>query len=340
MDIFTTAVLNGVVQDLKTPPSFLLDNFFTETQTETSEEIHFDTDNAKRRIAPFVSPLVSGKIVASRGYKTGTFKPAYVKDKRVFDANRPMKRAIGEKIGGTMSPADRMRLIVASELTDQVNMINRRLEVMAGEALRTGKVTVTGEQYPTQVVDYGRDAGLTVTLTGGNRWGQSGVNPLDSLQDWAQLVLQKSGAMPKKVVMTVDVWKIFRKDAEVQKQLDRFRSNASLVTDAQATEDGVYMGDIDGFQIYVYSGWYIDPDDAAMTEVPILAAGTVILGGAQIEGVRAYGAIRDEEAGFQALSYYAKSWLEKDPSVRYLLMQSAPLVVPYRVNASFAATVL
>lgn len=340
MDIFTTAVLNGVVQDLKTPSSFLLDQFFQSTQNETSEEIHFDTDNAKRRIAPFVSPLVAGKVVASAGYKTSTFKPAYIKDKRVFDASRPMKRAIGEKIGGAMNPADRMRLIVASELTDQINMINRRLEVMAGETLRTGKVTVKGEQYPEKLVDFGRDAALTVTLTGGNRWGQSGINPLDSLQDWAQLVLQKSGAMPKKVVMTVDVWKIFRKDAEVQKQLDRVRSNASLITDAQATEDGVYMGDVDGFQIYVYSGWYIDPDDAAMTEVPILAAGTVLLGGAQIEGVRAFGAVRDEEAGFQALSYFSKSWLEKDPSVRYLLMQSAPLVVPYRVNASFAATVL
>ena len=57
------------------------------------------------------------------------------------------------------------------------------------------------------------------------------------------------------------------------------------------------------------------------------------------EGVRAYGAIRDEDAGFQALPYFAKSWKENDPSVRYLLMQSAPLTVPYRINASFCATV-
>lgn len=64
------------------------------------------------------------------------------------------------------------------------------------------------------------------------------------------------------------------------------------------------------------------------------------MGGAQIQGVRAFGAIRDETAGFQAMPYYPKSWVDEDPSVRYLLMQSAPLVVPTRVNASFAATVL
>ena len=55
--------------------------------------------------------------------------------------------------------------------------------------------------------------------------------------------------------------------------------------------------------------------------------------------MRAYGAIRDEDAGFQALPYFAKSWAEQDPSVRYLLMQSAPLTVPYRINASCGITV-
>jgi hypothetical protein len=41
----------------------------------------------------------------------------------------------------------------------------------------------------------------------------------------------------------------------------------------------------------------------------------------------------------QAMPYFAKSWIEKDPSARVLLMQSAPLPVPYRINASMAATV-
>lgn len=336
-DLFSTNVLVAVVQSLVTPAQFLLNRFFTQEQFSQTEEIHFDVDNKKRRLAPFVSPLVAGKVVQSRGFTTNTFKPAYCKDKRVFDANRPMKRAIGEQIGGSASPQDRIRITLATELTEQVEMLGRRQEVMAAEALRTGQVTVTGDLYPTTVVNYGRDAALTVVLTGGNRWGQAGVNPLNLLQDWAQLVLQKSGAMPTDVVMTVDAWKVFRADTEVQKRLDQFRGNSTLVRDAQIAEGGVFMGVVDGFNIYVYSGWYVD--DAGV-EQPILPAGTVLMGGQQIEGVRAYGAIRDEEAGYQAMAYFPKSWVEKDPAVRFLLMQSAPLVVPYRVNASFAATVL
>jgi hypothetical protein len=98
------------------------------------------------------------------------------------------------------------------------------------------------------------------------------------------------------------------------------------------------MGTIDGFNVYVYSSWYVDPADG--NEKPILPVGTLMMLSPAMEGVRAYGAIRDEEAGLQPVPYYVKSWTEPDPSVRFLMMQSAPLLVPYRPNASFKAKVL
>jgi hypothetical protein len=338
-DLFSTNVLNGVVADLKRPSSFLLDRFFPNVQTETSEEIHFDVDDAKRRLAPFVSPLVEGKVVAGRGYTTNTFKPAYIKDKRVFDANRPLKRSIGEQIGGSISPMDRLRAILAFELEDMLNMLTRRLEVMAATVLRTGAVTIVGDNYPSVSVNFGRDGAQTIALTNPNRWSDTGINPLNSLQDWAQIVLKKCGAMPTDVVMDVATWKVFHANTEVQKRLDLYRAIGAQPTmqlGAQITEGGVYMGSVDGFNIFVYSGWYVD--DAGV-EQPILPSGTVIMSG-QLQGVRAYGAIRDEAAGYQAVPYYVKSWVEEDPAVRFVMMQSAPLVVPYRVNASLAATVL
>lgn len=339
-DIFTTNILNGVVQSLIAPQSFLLDQFFPNVQTEASEEIHFDVLLSKRRIAPFVSPLVQGKVVAGLGFKTNTFKPAYIKDKRVFDSNRPFKRSAGEQIGGSLLPMDRMRAVVAMELQDQLAMLTRRLEVMAGEVMRTGKVTVVGELYPSQLVDFGRAAGHTIVKAGGAKWTDTGVNPLNDLQDWSQLVLKLTGSMPMDAVMDVGTWKVFRAHADVQKRLDLFRAigvQPSLNLGAQVTEGGVFMGTVDGFNCYVYSGWYVDD---AGTEQQILPNGTVLMGSRQIEGYRAFGAIRDEAAGFQAVPYYVKSWLEEDPAVRFIMMQSAPLVVPYRVDASLCATVL
>ena len=336
-DLFSTDVMLQVVTSLKRPPQFLLDRFFPNVSTEQTEEIHFDVESKARRVAPFVSPVVEGRVVASQGFTTKTFQPAYVKDKRVFDTARPLKRAIGEAIGGELTPENRVRRFLAQDLMDQIEMVDRRLEIMAGEALRTGGVTVTGDGYPTQNVAFQRDAGLSVVLSGAAAWGQAGVKPLDDLQDWSQLVLQKSGAMPRDVVITVDVWKIFRADADVKDRLDLRRTTGELNLGARMDEGGTYMGNIDGYNIYVYAGWYVDD---AGTEVPILPAATVILSGTQVEGVRAFGAIRDHDAGFIAQPYFPKSWVEPDPSVRYLLLQSAPLTVPFRVNACLAATVL
>jgi hypothetical protein len=338
-DLFSTDVLNRVVASLLGDSQFLLDRYFGMSQTETTEEIHFDTMDGKRRISPFVSPLVEGQIVSTLGFKTATLKPAYIKDKRVFDMNRPMKRSPGEPIGGNLAPSDRQRALVARDMQDQLSMLNRRMEVMAGEVLATGKSTITGDKYPTVVVDFGRAAGNTITAA--TLWSVTTSNPLDDLQDWSQIMLQSTGVMATDVILTTDVWKVFRSNQAIKDRLTLQRTANTMPTmtqSAQINEGGIYMGTLDQFNIFVYAGWYVDPADGV--EKPIIPATTCILTAPQLEGVRAYGAIRDEAAGLQAVPYFVKSWTEEDPSVRFLMLQSAPLVFPTRPNASFKAKVL
>ena len=100
MDLFTTQTLIAIVADLRVPQQGLASRYFTSGCQDTSEEIHFDIDNKPRRMAPFVSPLVAGKLVQSRGYRTSTFKPAYIKDKRAFHPTRAIKRAMGGVLDG------------------------------------------------------------------------------------------------------------------------------------------------------------------------------------------------------------------------------------------------
>ncbi len=338
-DLFSTNTMLTVVNSLIPAPQFFLDKFFPTVETQDTAEIHFDVLNKTRKLAPFVSPVVAGKVLVQNGFTTKTFKPAYIKPKYVFNPRRALRRSAGEPIGGNISAGDRVGLLMAQDLQDQMDMINRRLEWMAAEAICTGAVTVTGEQYPTVNVNFGRDPALTVVLTGANRWGQSGIKPLDSLQDWAQLIMQKTGVMPTEVVMDVATWKVFRNDVDVKERLNILRINSTMQLDAQMTEGGVFMGNVDGFNIFVYAGWYLDDNDVEQALVP---SGTVIMAGsgAQVEGLRAFGAIEDFNANLQALQYFPKSWQENDPSVRYIMTQSAPLVVPRRINATFAATVL
>ncbi|MDR2902499.1 MAG: major capsid protein [Lactobacillales bacterium] len=341
MNIFSTHVLAKVVENLPTPPSFLLNTFFPQVQTSDTEEIFFDVTDSKPRITPFVSPLVAGKVVDDEGYQTKSFKPAYAKDKRRFDSNAPFKRSAGETIGGSLTPAQRMEKALARTLQNQLDNLTRREEVMAAEILRTGRVVVSGDGYPTQTVDFGRDPSLTKVLGGGATWGSAGVKPIDNIETWAAEVQNKSGVIARTVVLDPVAWTIFRSNAAVEKFLEYQRgTNNTLNIDPMVRSKEVkarYVGSIGDFDFWVYNSLYIDDKGI---EQKFLPEKTVLLGSMDgLEGTRCYGAIKDEQANFTASRYFSKSWLENDPAVRWLLMQSAPLIVPYRTNASMCVTI-
>ena len=344
VDIYSPAVLNRVVQDLKANVSspFLLDMFFPEVSVSTQEEIYFDVLTGKPRLAPFVSPLVEGQIVQSLGYTTNSFRPAYIKDKRVFEDGKPIRRAAGMPIGAAVDAMDIRRINLATESADQIAMVNRRLEWMAAKIMLTGQVEVKGEKYPTVVVNFGRDAALTVTNTGSALWSHADADPISDFETWAGLIRTKSGASAVDVVMAQNVWAAFRANAKVKELVDKGKG-FSRRTDLDLGPNSMrgnaqYMGTFGAFNIWVYADSFVDETGTVGTYIPdgYIAMGAV----GQVEGVRHFGAIKDEAAGFQELDYYQKSWTQADPAVRYLMLQSAPLVVPYRPNATLGAKVL
>ncbi|ERE07140.1 major capsid protein [Pseudogulbenkiania ferrooxidans] len=338
MDIFTTAVLGHIVANLKRPKLFLLNSFFKQEQRETTEEVHFEVEHGRRKIAPFVSPLRAGKIITAEGSTVRSLKPAYIKPKTPFKPNAPLRRVIGERIGGELTPMQRVQANLARTLQDHVTQIDRRLEWMAARAMIDGKYLISGEGYPEALIDFQRDPALRIVKAPGARWGDTGVNPLDDLQEWALLAVQKSGVYTSDVVMDPDAWKRFRSNPNVKERWNSLNGNISSLKPAAAGDGAKYMGSIDGFDIYTYADWFVDPVDD--TEKPLLPAGSVLMSSTEgLEGYRAFGAIQDEKAGYQALPYFAKSWVDEDPAVRWILTQSAPLVVPYRINASVSATV-
>jgi len=338
MSVYTTGFLVKVIANLIRPSTFFLDRYFRQEQLQETEEIHFDLINKKRRLAPFVSPLVAGKIVQELGKTTNTFKPAYLKPKTPLAASGALKRAVGEQIGGAMSAADRQLGRISSTLMDHVEQIDRRMEWMAVQSILNGSVTVSGDDYQTSVVDFQRDAALTITLAGTDLWNDPLSKPLDDLQDWSLLMLQKSGAPIVDVFLEIDGWKAFRSHADVEKRLDTRNVKDSVIMMGGPVDIGAtFMGVVDGFNIWTYVEWF---EDDAGVEQPMLASGEVLLGSAAIEGVRAHGAINDVESGLQALAYFPKHKREWDPSADIILTQSAPLPVPTRANASAKAQVL
>ena len=342
---FSTIDLIQVVPTLKRSQKFLFDRFFPNLQMSDTEFVAIDIDVGIRRMAPFVSPLVAGKLVEQRRYQTNTYKPAYIKDKRAPDLRKPVMRMIGERIGGgVMTGAEREQANINFEMADQIDILDRRLEWMSAQALLNGKIIVSGEGFPTELIDFGRDASLTTALSGSAQWTPTNVvnlsaTPNQNIEAWTHNILRLSGAQVTDIVFTTSPWDGFIQDPVVKGAIYYPKlsdAGNQINPGAQVKHGAVYKGRWGQFDLWVYNDWFVDDNNV---EQPMIPDGNIILCGEQMLGTRAYGQIMDPAFNYEALPYAPKTWVEQDPAQRLLLMQSSPLVIPSRVNASFCANV-
>jgi hypothetical protein len=342
--IYDTNTLVQVVPNLKRPVTYLLDKFFPNIVGADSEFVSIDVDVGKRRMAPFVSPLVEGKLVEQRRVQTNTFKPAYIKDKRAPDLRKPVRRMIGERIGGELTGAEREMANIAFEMTDQIDVLTRRLEWMAASALTTGTVTIAGEGFETVVVNFGRDPALTVAKTGTAQWTLANIadgnaSPTTDIETWQRTILKKSGAVVTDIVFTTTPFQGFMADPLVKgalyyPKLGDFGN--AIDPGARIMKGAIYKGRWGQYDCWIYNEWFVDDDNV---EQPMLMDGTVIMSGEMMMGTRAFGQIMDPAFNYGPMPFAPKTWLSEDPAQRYIMMQSSPIVIPSRVNAALAANV-
>lgn len=337
---YDTHDLIRVIQAKKTNESSYWLQFFPNVITFDQEYIDFDVVDSRKRLAPFVSPLVQGKPQRAEGFSTKRFKPAYIKPKDIVDPTRFIKRRAGEPYMGSMSRGQRRDAVVADILFEHRRMIERRWEWMAARAIIDGEVTISGEDYPTVVVSFERHADHTITLTGTDVWSHADSNPVGDLEDFASEVHQRTGYVVDRFTMGGDAYKAFKKHAKVKDLLDiRYRGSEANIDREPANGSPVrFGGRIGTFEIWVYADVY-EADDGTVTQY-MNQKYVVATASGGIEGVRCFGGIMDKRAGYQAIDMFPKMWEQEDPSVEYLMTQSAPLMVPLRANATLRAQVL
>ena len=347
----------GTYEDVKPDPLFYADMYQSEILSE-SEWIDFEKlPDLGRKLMPFVLPLGRGKPLYEATGKNFRFKPAYMKAQDVIDPLMPLTRRVGidrnyASGNSAISPMERLDLIRSAITQTHVRAAERTWNYMAAVALRDGRITLRGEEYPDTLVDFQRAAGHTITLAAGSRFGQTGV----SIVDFVQLVLDTMGTAdfggaPEIAVMGGGVWSVMRKDEEFLKHLDINLRGASITferglvdTTAQRYKVGEMMvGGASGskIELWVDNSTYIDP----MTKVVTRYIGNhqmLFLGSkSAIGGVQVFGRIIDRDAEYQPMRLFPKNWLSVgDVTVEYITHKSAPLFVPINANATLLANVI
>ncbi|WP_106494893.1 major capsid protein [Lentibacillus sp. Marseille-P4043] len=342
MNIYDTRTMLAAVEMMKPAHTFLKSTFFPNVNTFTSENVDVDYYKGRRKLAPFVSPRHSGKVVDRQGFTTKSFKPAMVKPQRIITGDDINKRSMGENFYSAKSPDERAAELLARDLSDLDESITRREEWMAAQILFTGKVDVKGDGVDA-TLDF--DFSNNETLSGTSLWSSSESDPIAKLKEWRLKVIKKSGVNPDRVIMASDVVDAFVRHPKVKEQLDNRRIILGQINPQQLPNGVTYIGSISslGLDVYSYDEWYFDED--AEEEKPMVPAGTLMLGSSNARSSMLYGAVTLTSANTNNFVTYEgsrvpDSWIKKDPPARILQINSRPLPVPHEVDSWHVAKVL
>lgn len=333
-------------------PSFFYDRFFKIPHYSDDAEIIFSKLPAKdRKMAPFVLPSSQGKpVFASQGETVTRFRPAYIKLK---DTVRPMDattRRPSELLGQTMSLQERFDTRTAEVAAYHRRVIAMRMAHMAARMITDAKYTFSyesdqGAAYPEVLLDFGRDALHTVTLSG-SFWSDPDYDILADVQTWMdRMLVAYRGGVANEIIVGSAVAKVFGKNNKLKAQMDtQYRGNDVNVRTGllRFNEMGLsYVGNLGGgLEVWTYRDTV---QQANGDTVELLGPKDVLMLAAGIEGVDARGAIYDAEAmmsGDTATDLYVKQWVTKDPGELFQMAQCSPLLIPLDPNKTLKATVL
>ncbi|PZR90334.1 MAG: hypothetical protein DI537_19150 [Stutzerimonas stutzeri] len=337
-------------------PSYFLDTFFTETFFSDDEKIRFGKlPTADRVLAPFVLPTEAGKPIFKRkGETISDFTPPYIKPKdavRAEDARNVLPSEVFRNGGQRPTLAQRFEQRVAEITQYHLRAIRVRELWMAARAFIDGKVQIDyerdqGAASPSVLLDFGRDAGHTVVLGGGFQWDDPEADILGDLESWmTTMYLATFGGTAAQLIVGASVAKLFRNNVGIKDQLDTRYRGGDDVTISRGIMRTVQplnrIGSLgSGLEVYTYRD---QVQNANGTMVDILDPRDVLLIAPGATGVRAYGAIMDDEAlqqGLSSVDIYPKMWSDKDPGATYLMHQSSPLPIPLYPNRTFKARVI
>jgi len=226
-------------------------------------------------------------------------------------------------------------------------MIIRREEQMCAAAIFTGQIPIIGDGL-NEIIDF-NFTNKEIITTAAKKWTVETSDPVGDLKRWRKEVQQKGFVNCNVCVMSDDVATAFINHPKVQKSLDIKGYDLAVIKPKELPNGATYIGTLHeiGLDLYTYNEWYLDDwtDAENPVNVPMVPEATLALLSTAAEYSLYYAAITvlDEKTGNFVTVEGQKTpetWIERNPSRRFLQLNSCPLPVPHEVDSWFIAKVI
>lgn len=339
-DINSTRSLLGVINRAYPPNPLLVNTFFPNAITYSSEYLDVDFKKGGRSMAPFVVPGSQGVNMQRDGFETKSYKAPLMKPKRVLTAEQLQKRLAGESVYSGRTPQQRAEEYRAEDIKELTDMCTRTEEYMAAKLLIDGSYTINGyaDDGKTQKIDtISFNFTQKQTLSGTDTWDKDTSDAYGNLQEASKTIRRNAGLTPTIMMCSEATSNLLLNNKSIyDKLLIPSRDNAALMSFATKIQSPEVMrfgllGAL-GLEMYTYEGGYIN-NEGVFT--PYLPDDYVIIGVAG-RGKRLYGAVTQMEDDKQFHTYEGryvpKVTMNIENDYCSIAMQSRCLVVPESVD--------
>lgn len=338
ISMFESRTMLEAMESMPPLRTFLRDTFFKTTQTFLTKTVDIDIRKGSRRVAVYVSPTDPGHISERNGYETKSYTPPYVKEKRGIEpADLLFFRNFNSNIYAGTNPRQKLAEMIAKDLREMDEMITRLEEVQCKQALFDGEIIFRDNSQS-----------LVLPVSAGHRitsmthyWDETTGTPIDDLKAWRTTIVRDSGVVPNIILMGTDAATAFVNNPQLAPNTGRISSIAIDRGEIkpELMPNGVtYIGHLRDVNcdIYSYDEVY---EDANGVQQPFVPVDKVFFGSTNARMDRLYGVIQDLQ-GLAAVTRFPKSWEQEDPSMRFLELQSSPLMIPHEIDSYVVATVI
>jgi len=329
-------------------PSFLRDTFFGARDYAATPLIEFDFRRGRRKMAPFVAPLVGGKLMERQGFETRFFRAPRIAPVRALRTPDLEARLPGETIYSQRSPADRAAELLAEDAIFCDDAISRREEWMCRNVLVNGAITVTADTGYTMSIDYTQSSAGAANnhYVPTTKWDVAGSDPLADLEAARLATIKDSGIAPNVALFGVNAAKVFIRNASVATLLDKMRFSIATIQPIIDSNNVVRFGRVPGLELYEYADYF---EDDVGTIFPMIPDNFVMLLSTETPNKIVYGAFTQlEDAKAKRFVTYQQDRIpfvygdEEGGSLFYRLT-SCPLPMPadilgFRIIEALALT--
>ncbi len=316
--------------------NFLSRTFFPGSKTHVAEIIEVDVKKGRRRMAPFVAPRRGGKIMTREGYSTNMIRCPKLAPESILTVDDISKRGFGENLYSRDTPQQRRDKLLAEDMNNLQESIERRKEWMAREVILNGGFDVVDEEEGLDIhVDYGFSN--KEVLTGNDTWDNSNSDPDSILMEKRLAIIKSSGICPDMILGDAKTIRLYLQNAKVQKNADILNIKDARIEPRILDNNLTFHGRIAslGMDIYSYDEWF-DNDETGKQEA-MIPYGTILIASSNGIGNWHYGAVTQVEpdVGFQTYEaeIVPKYTVDEKNDVEMLRETSRPIPVPTDVDS-------